>query len=471
MPKQLKKSINKLQVLIAVAAVLVISGSMALVNVAKGNAANPSSVAVSNWWPVNDVSVSGTQPFKGVLKDWNVNDYAMYWSVDNGGESLMATTYNDGGHKEADVNVTNWNWQSSNQYAITYIARTNGGAELGRTSFIITVPHETAAVVPAVQTTVSQTTAIAPAPAPTSTTLSSTAPVPTTAVKSVPSGVVFYVDPNSAAQQAANSLRSSQPANAALLDKIASHATARWFGGWNSSVQADAASYVAAAGNSVPVLVAYNIPERDCGGFSAGGTTAAGYLEWVKSLAAGIGNHSAWVIVEPDALAAMDCLSGADQATRLALISQAVSVLKANPNTHVYLDVGNAHWQSAAVMANRLQSANVAAADGFSTNVSNFIASAENIIYGQAISKATSGKHFVIDSSRNGLGAPTDESWCNPSGRALGNVPTTNTGNTVVDAFLWIKAPGESDGNCNGGPNAGNWWTDYALGLAQRAAF
>jgi cellulase/cellobiase CelA1 len=38
-------------------------------------------------------------------------------------------------------------------------------------------------------------------------------------------------------------------------------------------------------------------------------------------------------------------------------------------------------------------------------------------------------------------------------------------------SYFWIKRPGESDGTCNGGPPAGQWWADYALGLAQRAAY
>lgn len=40
-----------------------------------------------------------------------------------------------------------------------------------------------------------------------------------------------------------------------------------------------------------------------------------------------------------------------------------------------------------------------------------------------------------------------------------------DTGNTFIDAFLWVKPPGESDGTCNGGPPAGKFWLDYALGL------
>ncbi len=77
----------------------------------------------------------------------------------------------------------------------------------------------------------------------------------------------------------------------------------------------------------------------------------------------------------------------------------------------------------------------------------------------------------VIDTSRNGNGSATGGEWCNPAGRALGNTPSVSSGQPLIDAYLWIKAPGESDGTCNGGPSAGGWWADYALGLAQRAAY
>ena len=39
----------------------------------------------------------------------------------------------------------------------------------------------------------------------------------------------------------------------------------------------------------------------------------------------------------------------------------------------------------------------------------------------------------------------------------------------LVDAFLWIKTPGESDGTCSGGPAAGKWWGEYALGSCRGA--
>ena len=68
------------------------------------------------------------------------------------------------------------------------------------------------------------------------------------------------------------------------------------------------------------------------------------------------------------------------------------------------------------------------------------------------------------------VGAANGE-WCNASGRALGARPTAATGNSLADAFLWIKPPGESDGTCNGGPAAGVFWPEYAIGLAQRASW
>jgi len=88
------------------------------------------------------------------------------------------------------------------------------------------------------------------------------------------------------------------------------------------------------------------------------------------------------------------------------------------------------------------------------------------------ISAALNDRHLVVDTSRNGNGPYTGQdyspSWCNPPGRALGAPPTTDTGRRLVDAYLWVKNPGASDGECqHGNPPAGHWWPDYALRLAQ----
>jgi endoglucanase len=302
-----------------------------------------------------------------------------------------------------------------------------------------------------------------------------TTPVtPPTATAASLVGATLYVSPASNARSTADSWRATRPADAAQLDKIAAQPQARWFGDWNTNIRADvdAATTSMTSRAAVPVFVAYNIPQRDCGGLSGGNQVGvAAYKQWITGFAAGIGSRRAAVILEPDALANMDCLSRADQQTRLSLIAFAIAAFKALPSTLVYVDAGHAKWQSASVMAARLTAAGVGDAAGFSLNVSNFVSDADNIAYGRQLSALIGGKHFVIDSGRNGLGPSANGEWCNPSGRALGKRPTTNTGVAGLDAFLWIKTPGESDGACNGAPAAGQWWADYALGLAQRAAY
>jgi len=124
---------------------------------------------------------------------------------------------------------------------------------------------------------------------------------------------------------------------------------------------------------------------------------------------------------------------------------------------------------SPAAMAAKLTRAGIANAAGFALNVLNYMTTEANTTYGTAISSLLGGKHFVIDTSRNGRGPAANNEWCNPAGRGLGEKPTTQTASALVDALLWIKTPGESDGECNGGPNAGAWYASYALGLAERA--
>ena len=285
--------------------------------------------------------------------------------------------------------------------------------------------------------------------------------------------VVLYVDPDSAAREQADAWRDTRPSDAQLMDKIASQPQAFWLGAWSGDVRETASAIVTAAGDHIPVLVSYKIPDRDCaGGHSAGGTdSASAYRAWIRDLADGIGSHRAIVVLEPDAVAQLDCLSAADQQGRLELLRDAVAVLKSRPGTSVYLDAGHSGWLDASEAADMLRDAGGMEADGFSLNVSNFGHTPDAVAYGKAVSAELEGAHFVVDTSRNGLGPDPDGDWCNPSGRALGERPTIDTGDALVDAFLWVKRPGESDGTCNSGPSAGQWWADYALGLADRASW
>jgi endoglucanase len=257
--------------------------------------------------------------------------------------------------------------------------------------------------------------------------------------------------------------KSSEP----LLDKICSNPQGNWINGGDAAGPVSA--IVGKAGSSLPLLVAYNIPNRDCGGASGGGAAdSKAYKSWIDSFASAIGTHKVAVILEPDALAHGEC---ADD--RFETLAYAVTALKKQAGAHVYIDAGHSGWVDAGTMAGRLKSANIAGADGFSLNVSSFQTNADSISYGSSISTQVGGKPFVIDTSRNGKG-PSGSMWCNPPGRGLGSKPGSDTGNPLVHAFLWVKRPGESDGSsaeCNGGPGAGQWFQSYAVELCKNAAF
>lgn len=287
-------------------------------------------------------------------------------------------------------------------------------------------------------------------------------------------GQAFYVsDQTSAAQQLVTLRGQGRAAEADTLLKIAAQPSSQWLGDQAAKGIVEQVSRRAAAVDRTPVFVAYNIPHRDCGQYSAGGASdAAAYRSWITGLAEALGDRKAWVVLEPDAVAhTLDAcgVKGAAAAERYGLLAFAVQELKKRPQVRVYLDAGNPGWaQDPSTMSDALRKSGVAMADGFAVNVSNFYGTDRNAAYGAELSAALGGKHFVIDTSRNGNGPLSGDAWCNPPGRALGEPPTTETGRSGVDAYLWIKNPGESDGECGRGePRAGEFWLPYALGLAR----
>lgn len=273
-----------------------------------------------------------------------------------------------------------------------------------------------------------------------------------------------------------NAVRAVQadPAHAALLNKIAQRPQASWFvGGSPAQVRADVTKVVRAAHarHAMPVLVAYNLPKRDCGSYSGGGATSVRlYQQWATEFALGLGHLPATVVVEPDALGQLSCLGGRDQQLRLSLMRRFSASLH-DQGAATYIDAGHSRWMPAAVARARLTAAGVRSARGFSLNVSNFGWSASEVAYGRSVAAGLGAHgHFVVDTSRNGRGPLSPTAWCNPAGRALGTPPTSATRDVQLDAYLWIKPPGASDGSCTAGaPPAGAWYHSYALGLAQRA--
>jgi endoglucanase len=254
-----------------------------------------------------------------------------------------------------------------------------------------------------------------------------------------------------------------------IRDRIGSQPQGKWFASYNpGTIQSEVSAYVSGANSAgqIPLAIAYMVPNRDCGGASAGGAPdLAAYRTWVTNFAAGLGNRTAVVLLEPDSLALQTCLSGNSLTDRNTAISFAVGAIKsANPSAKVYLDAGHSAWNSAADQAQRLVAAGVRNADGFYSNVSNFRTTADEVTYGRNILNAigASNLHQVIDVSRNGKG-PNGSEWCDPAGRGTGVAPTTTTGESTVDALVWAKPPGEADG-CAAA--AGTFVPDLAYQLA-----
>ncbi|GAB3116314.1 hypothetical protein GCM10027160_25080 [Streptomyces calidiresistens] len=353
-----------------------------------------------------------------------------------------------------------------------------------------------------------------------------------------PSVTRFHVPPPNpgALTQIKDLVRAGKLRDADLIRRMITTPQAVWLTGQEGhDVRADARRTVTDAKRqkAMPVLSLYNVPGRDCAQYSAGGASdTAEYIEWIDDVAKGIGPHPAIVILEPDSLALMPNDCGQDDeeetltAARFTEIRYAVDVLAAKPKVNVYLDAGHSDWHRVDSIVSRLIEADVASARGYYLNPSNYqtdesLARYGNLISGCLAYAAEGGdpadcpnqwwdpqealdwldEHvttdraewtpYVTDTSRNGRGpwtAPEDaaypdpQTWCNPPDRGLGQRPTTNTGDPLIDAHLWIKIPGESDGECLRGtdgpqdpergvvaPRAGQWFPQQALELARLA--
>ena len=285
----------------------------------------------------------------------------------------------------------------------------------------------------------------------------------------------LFADPDARTLQAVAQLRADgRDADADLLQQIADVPSGIWlvpeeYGPGAVGPYVTSVVTAAESAGEVPLLVLYGIPGRDCsGGYSAGGLEPATYQPWVQEVADAVVAARATVaaVVEPDALASsLECDVREE---RVDLMSQAVDTLVAAGIT-TYVDAGHSDWVSASAMARMLEDVGIAKVRGFSTNVSNYQTDEAEQAYAERLSDLVGGTHWVIDRGRNGNGAT--EEWCNPPGRALGDLPGYVDDGTGLDAYLWIKPPAESDGTCNEGPPAGEVYIDQAVLMAQAAGW
>ncbi|KAL1841084.1 hypothetical protein VTJ49DRAFT_7415 [Mycothermus thermophilus] len=265
--------------------------------------------------------------------------------------------------------------------------------------------------------------------------------------------------------------------------------------------------------NPIVGLVLYNLPDRDCSAGESSGELKLSqnglnrykqeYVNpFAQKLKAATDVQFA-VVIEPDALGNM--VTGTTAFCRNArgpqqeAIGYAISQLQAS-HIHLYLDVANGGWlgwpdnlgPTAEEVRTILQKAGSnARIRGFSSNVSNYnpyqtdnpppftagSPSADESRYANSLGEAMRQRglpsQFIIDQGRVALPGARSEwgQWCNVSPAGFGQPFTTNTNNPNVDAIVWVKPGGESDGQCgmSGAPQAGAWFDAYAQMLAQNA--
>jgi endoglucanase len=232
---------------------------------------------------------------------------------------------------------------------------------------------------------------------------------------------------------------------------------------------------------TVPMLSTYRVVDGHCGHWADPPGDQLAYHDFIERFSQGVGSYRAVLFLEMDSLITTGCLSRQGVAVRMNELHDAIGVLTANcPHLVIYLDAGAADAVPARDTARLLQGAGVSQIEGFFLNATHFDRTAREIRYGEAISRMTGGKHFVINTGENGRGplVPPDpvqhgnEVLCNPPGRGLGPLPTANTGFPNVDAFAWTSNPGESGGACvPGAPPTGRYWAHYGLMLVRNAVF
>ena len=261
------------------------------------------------------------------------------------------------------------------------------------------------------------------------------------ATGSLAPGTQFYVPgPDPAAQQQSAWLTSSGArGDAALVDGMASTAHAVWITGGSPNdgrVAAQKTVNRAAGKNQLPVLVLYNIPGRDCSGYSAGGATdLASYEAWIDGVAAGIGDKPAIVVLEPDSLGLLpqtNCGStDFTDADRYAELNYAVGRLGHGAATRVYLDATHSAWQNVGDAAERLVQAGVTRAAGFFLNVSNYQYASNEVFYGTWISDCIA---YATEIASGSYGACPNQYWD-------GGPATGWDGDALSPYLVWQNMP------------------------------
>jgi len=258
------------------------------------------------------------------------------------------------------------------------------------------------------------------------------------------------------------------------LAKLLDQPVATWLGEWlgnGAHVESTVSTIVAsaAAAHQMPVVVSYNIPDRDLGQYSAGGLSdATAYASWIDSISKGIGDRPAIVILEPDALPGIYDMSQQDGDDRMTMLHNALKTFTTkNPKTYVYIDSGNSKWLQPSELVALLKNvyAGVDVSPRISLNVSNYRPTPELTAYFNTVNQLYGGNlKVLLDIGMNG--AQTDiptEDWCNPRAARQGTPDDAVFNPDSVIEQLMVRPLGESSGECErGDPAPGQFNQDLA---------
>jgi len=346
-------------------------------------------------------------------------------------------------------------------------------------------------------------------------------------------GANFFINPAYVASVKATAKR--HPDEASTILKVAQNPTAVWLDsikaidnlpGWldEAKKQQDASGKP-----TVAVVVVYDLPNRDCSAASSAGELKvaqngeARYMnEFIDPIAAQLKAHPDQpivVLLEPDSLGnlATNMALPMCQEAKHAYKNGIVYAIKkfALPNVSIYLDAAHSGWlgwdDNRAKIAKIFKSVLADAGGpgmirGFALNTANFTSLSNRdgaileptnpcpneLTYAKVLGKTLEmygfkNPHFMIDTARNGKGQIRKAwgSWCNVHGAGLGERPRVDP-EPGIDAYYWVKPPGESDGVSDatqprydemcggpdatkGAPQAGEWFESYFLDLVRNA--
>jgi endoglucanase len=274
----------------------------------------------------------------------------------------------------------------------------------------------------------------------------------------------------------------------ALLEKIADQPEAQRFslysaggkpGAIFAQVQKIFCHNITADPGSIPIITTYFLYQAGyCETSSEIIAHRPTFERQVNEMVAGIERRPAVMLLELDAIGSSSCMArNGALAEWEADIRYEINAVAALPHTVVYIEGGYSDGASPGYTARALNAVGVQSIRGFFTNDTHMAWTANEIRWGDTVSRLTGGTHFIINTADNGHGPLLNphpgkqgiEDLCNPPGRGAGIPTTTDTGSAAIDAFMWVHVPGTSSGRCHGGTPAGTFWLARALTEARNA--